>query len=160
MKKQIFSFGWAFRGFWSAVCEEPHLRFHIVAGLYVLAFSFFYDFSAAQWATLIILIALVIATELINTAIERVCNAVTRERNPLIQIAKDAAAGAVLISALAAAVIAVIYFMDFSVLGKIPGFFAANPLYIALLLVSAAASVIFVWLGPTGIKNKLTKRKK
>lgn len=160
MKKQIFSFGWAFRGFWSAVCEEPHLRFHIVAGLYVLAFSFFYHFSAAQWATLILLIALVIATELINTAVERVCNAVTRERHPLIQIAKDAAAGAVLIAAIAAVAIAAIYFLDFAVIGSILGFFAARPLYIALLVLSAAAAVIFVWLGPTGIKNKLTKKKK
>ena len=160
MKKQIFSFGWAFRGFWSSVCEEPHLRFHSVAGLYVLAFSFFYDFYAAQWAALIVLIALVIATELINTAVERVCNAVTREKNPLIQIAKDAAAGAVLISAIAAVAVAVIFFWKPETLWKILMTFTGAPVLFVPLGLSAAVSVIFIWLGPTGIKNKLTKKKR
>ena len=57
MKKQLKSFGCAIKGFFGAVCSEGHLRFHLVAAVYVLVFSSFYNFTAAQWAVLIILLA-------------------------------------------------------------------------------------------------------
>ena len=50
-------------------------------------------------------IALVLAAEALNTAVEQACNAITREHNPAIKAAKDVAAGAVLIAAIASALI-------------------------------------------------------
>lgn len=131
------------------------MRFHIVAGIYVLVFSLFYDFSNGQRALLILLIASVMAAETINTCIEELCNLISDHFEPLVKISKDAAAGAVLILSVAAAAVAVIFFLDFEVIGKIISFFAATPWLIAVFALSAVISIIFIVLGPVGIKNKI-----
>lgn len=154
MKKQILSFKFAFRGVWKAIKSESHMRFHIVAGLYVLLFSLFYDFSPVQIALLVVLIALVIAFETLNTCIEELSNLCADRYEPLVRFAKDAAAGAVLVTSLAAAAVGVIFFWNISVIQCIFGFFADNILLLVLLVLSVSASIIFVVLGPTGIKEK------
>ena len=157
MKKQLKSFGCAIKGFFGAVCSEGHLRFHLVAAVYVLVFSSFYNFSAAQWAVLIILIALVIAAELVNTAIENTCDAVTTEQNEHIRRAKDMAAGAVLVLSIAAAAIAVIFFWDLEVIKNIFAFFSQNIPMQILLIISAVVSVLFIAISPAKIIKKFKK---
>jgi diacylglycerol kinase (ATP) len=157
MKKQLNSFGCAIKGFFGAVCSEGHLRFHLVAAVYVLVFSSFYNFSAAQWAVLIILIALVIAAELVNTAIENTCDAVTTEQNEHIRRAKDMAAGAVLVLSIAAAAIAVIFFWNLEVIKNIFAFFSQNIPMLILLIISAVVSVLFIAISPAKIIKKFKK---
>ncbi len=157
MKKQLKSFGCAIKGFFGAVCSEGHLRFHLVAAVYVLVFSSFYNFSAAQWAVLIILIALVIAAELVNTAIENTCDAVTTEQNEHIRRAKDMAAGAVLVLSIAAAAIAVIFFWNLEVIKNIFAYFSQNTPMLILLIISAVVSVLFIAISPAKIIKKFKK---
>ena len=157
MKKQLNSFGCAIKGFFGAVCSEGHLRFHLVAAVYVLVFSSFYNFSAAQWAVLIILIALVIAAELVNTAIEDTCDAVTTEQNEHIRRAKDMAAGAVLVLSIAAAAIAVIFFWNLEVIKNIFAYFSQNIPMLILLIISAVVSVLFIAISPAKIIKKFKK---
>ncbi len=159
MRKQIRSFKYALNGIWNTVKSESHMRFHMVAGFYVLIFSLFYNFTSAQMALLIILIASVMAAEITNTCIEELCNLTADRYEPLVKAAKDAAAGAVLVLSVAAVAVAVIFFVDFEVIGRIFAFFACRPVLIAFLGVSAAVSVVFVWLGPVGIKEKLLRLK-
>ena len=159
MKNQIFGFKCAFRGIWDTLKSESHMRFHMVAAFYVVIFSFFYSFSIIQWAILILTMVLVMVLEMVNTCIEKLCNLVADRYEPLVKIAKDISAGAVLISAIGSAVVAVLFFLDLNVIGNILSFFAENPFYLILLLISAVFSVIFVWLGPVGIKAKLFKIK-
>ncbi len=147
MKKQLKSFGYAIRGFVGAVCDEGHLRFHLVAAVYVLVFSLFYHFSAVQTAVLVILIALVIAAELFNTAIEKACDAITKEQNEHIKRAKDISAGAVLVLSVAAVVVAVIFFWDIEVIKSIFAYFAANIHMLIILIISAVLSTLFVIFG-------------
>lgn len=147
MKKQLKSFGFAIRGFVGAVCDEGHLRFHLVAALYVLVFSLFYHFSAVQTAVLVILIALVIAAELFNTAIEKACDAITKEQNEHIKRAKDISAGAVLVMSVAAVIVAVIFFWDIEVIKSIFAYFAANIHMLIILIISAVLSTLFVIFG-------------
>lgn len=157
MKKQLKSFGCAIKGFFGAVCSEGHLRFHLVAAVYVLVFSSFYNFSAAQWAVLIILIALVIAAELVNTAIEDTCDAVTTEQNEHIRRAKDMAAGAVLVLSIAAAAIAVIFFWNLEVIKNVFVYFSQNTPMLILLIISAIVSVLFIAISPAKIIKKFKK---
>ena len=147
MKKQLKSFGCAIKGFFGAVCSEGHLRFHLVAAVYVLVFSLFYHFSAVQTAVLVILIALVIAAELFNTAIENVCDAITKEQNEYIKRAKDISAGAVLVLSVAAVIVAVIFFWDIEVIKSIFAYFAANIHMLIILIISAVLSTLFVIFG-------------
>ncbi len=131
----------------------------MVAGFYVLLFSLFYNFSVAQTALLIILTALIIAAEIINTCIEELCNLISDRYEPLIRVAKDTAAGAVLVLAIAAVAVAAVFFLDFDVLYGIFLFFSDNPFLLVLLLISAVFSVVFVKLGPVKIKEKLLRLK-
>lgn len=153
MKKQLKSFGYAIRGFVGAVCDEGHLRFHLVAAVYVLVFSLFYHFSAAQTAALVILIASVIAAELFNTAIEKACDAITKEQNEYIKRAKDISAGAVLVLSVAAVIVAVIFFWDIEVIKSIFAYFAANIHMLIILIISAVLATLFVIFG-FGSKRK------
>lgn len=131
----------------------------MVAGFYVLLFSLFYNFSVAQTALLIILTALIMAAEIINTCIEELCNLISDRYEPLIRVAKDTAAGAVLVLAIAAVAVAAVFFLDFDVLYGIFLFFSDNPFLLVLLLISAVFSVVFVKLGPVKIKEKLLRLK-
>lgn len=151
MMKQLKSFGCAIRGFFGAVCSEGHLRFHLVAAFYVLLFSLFYNFSAAQTAVLVILIAAVIAAELFNTALENACDAVTTEQNEFIKRAKDISAGAVLALSAAAVAVAALFFLDFEVIKSIFAYFAQNIHMLAILVLSAVLAVLFVIPGPKKI---------
>lgn len=156
MKKQLLSFKFALCGVWNTIKNESHMRFHITAAFYVVLFSLFYNFSAVQWAILIILMGLVMALEVLNTCIEELCDLYTDRYEPLVKLIKDGAAGAVLVMSAAAAVVAVIFFWNIDIISSIITFFAANIPLLILLVLSAVLAVLFVILGPVGIKNAVT----
>ena len=72
------------------------MRFHLVATFYVFVFGCFYDFSAAKWALLAVLCALIIALEMINTCVEKLCDLFCDRYDFSVKIIKDIAAAAVL----------------------------------------------------------------
>ena len=148
MKRQLKSFACAFRGIWDAICDESHLRFHLVAGFYVLLLAPLFGVSRLQYAVLILLIAAVLAAELINTAIEDVSDALTRQQNAFIRLAKDIAAGAVLILAIAAVAVAVLFFARWEAVLGVFRFFAHHIVLAVLLVLSAVPAVWFVLRGP------------
>ena len=78
--------------------------------LVVLA-GFFFEISKIEWCICLLLCGLIMALELVNTSVEAAVDLVTEERKPLAKIAKDTAAGAVLIAALFSAVIGCIIFV-------------------------------------------------
>ena len=159
MIKQLLSFKSAFKGVWYTIKSESHMRFHMVAGFYVLIFSLFYDFSATQTALLVFLIASVMFAEIINTCLEELCNLVADRYEPIVKIVKDMAAGAVLVLSIASAIIAIIFFWNVPVIMQILSYFAKNIFMLVLLIISAVISVIFVALGPTGIKTVFLRLK-
>ena len=113
MKRQINSFKFAFRGIWFTIKNESHMRFHMVAGFYVILFSFFYNFSKAEWAIILVLIASIMTAEIFNTCLEQLCNLNTQSYDPIARIAKDVAAGAVLVAAIFATIIGGIIFLPY-----------------------------------------------
>lgn len=160
MKHQLNSFKVAFRGIRFAIKSESHIRFHLIAGFYVILFSFFYSLSKAQWGIIFLLISSIITAELFNTAIEALCNLNTQSYDPVVKITKDIAAGAVLILTVAAVAVAVVFYFDTAVIINIIGFFIANPLLLTLLILSFIISGIFVALGPMGIADIYYKLKR
>ena len=144
MKKQIKSFGYAFEGIFSAIRSEAHLRFHLVAAFYVILFAALGEFTVCEWCALIITVCLVIFAELVNTALEEVCDLYSTKFNPGIKRIKDISAGAVLILALGACVSAVFLFI---VSGNLAlGFdkLIESPLWFIPLGISALLSVLFI----------------
>lgn len=160
MKKQIKSLKSAFKGIYSAVKSESHMRFHLVAAFYVFVFGCFYNFSAAKWALLAVLCGVVIAFEMVNTCVERLCDLLCDRYDFSVKIIKDIAAAAVLAVSFSAVFTAVLFFLDFEVIGKIFSYFANNPVMLVLLILSAAISVIFVCAGPVKVKNAILSIKR
>lgn len=151
MKRQLKSFKNAFKGIAAAFITEGHMRFHFVAAFFVLLFAYISEMDTSQWAILILTIGAVFSAELVNTAIEQVCDLYSTEHNPLIGKIKDIAAGAVLVLAIAAAGVAVFMFI-FS--GKLMYAFERllrHPLFFIPLGICAVCSVLFVLFG--GFKN-------
>lgn len=153
MKRQLNSFKWAFRGLWYAVKAESHMRFHITAGFYVILFSFFYSLTKAQWAVVLLLIASVIGAEAFNTCAEEICNLNKDSYDPMVKIAKDTAAGAVLAVSAAAVAVAVLFYLDIDTILYIVNFFLNKPVLLVLLLLSFAAAALFIVRGPMGFSE-------
>jgi diacylglycerol kinase (ATP) len=86
---------------------------HAAATLLVLAGAFFLRVSAADWCWIVLAISIVWTAETLNTAFEFLADAASPEFHPLVRDAKDVAAGAVLITATAAAVIGAIIFWPY-----------------------------------------------
>jgi diacylglycerol kinase (ATP) len=78
---------------------------HAGATLLVLAAALLFRVAAADWCWIILAISIVWTAEALNTAFEFLADAASPEFHPLVRVAKDVAAGAVLITAVAAAVI-------------------------------------------------------
>lgn len=97
----------AWRGFVYAWKTEGHIQFHIIAGAVVLGAAWWFKLSRIEWLLLVYAIGAVIATEVINTAVELVVDLVQPNFHPLAGMAKDVAAGAVLVAAIQAVFIGV-----------------------------------------------------
>ena len=104
------SFGYAFEGIINTIIHERNMQIHCCVTLLVVIFGFLLKISLAEWMVCLLLFALVLSLELVNTAMEAVVDLATSERKPLAKKAKDAAAGAVLVSAIIAAVLGGIIF--------------------------------------------------
>jgi len=138
------SFKCAFNGIVSAVKTQRNMRIHIIAIIYVTAFSLFYDFSNFQYTILILIFLIVVSLELINTAIESVVDICSPQYSKLAKMAKDCAAGAVLVSAIGAVVIGVLLFADITVLKKIIDYYQSHIIALGGFVVSCILAILFV----------------
>lgn len=105
------TFGYALEGIAAGIRKERNMRIHTAAMILVVFAGTVLGMTAMEWCICLILFGLVLSLELVNTAIEAVVDLVTEERKPLAKLAKDTAAGAVLVSAFMAAVIGCIIFI-------------------------------------------------
>ncbi len=108
LSKLLDGFNYAIAGIIYAIRTQRNMRIHFIAALLVLGLSIYLRISARELLIIFFTITLVIMAELFNTAIEAVVDLVTQEFHPLARIAKNVAAGAVLITALNALVVAYI----------------------------------------------------
>jgi len=105
------SFSFAGQGVWYVVRTQRNMRVHLAATVCAIAAGLALRIGAADWACVIIAIGLVLATEAVNTVVEALTDLCTSDFHPLAKIAKDAAAGAVLITSIAAVGVAVVVFL-------------------------------------------------
>ena len=96
---------------------------------------------------------LVLASELINTAIEKAVDLATEERHPLAKAAKDAAAGAVLLFAVGAVVIGILVMYQPEAFRQLWAYFTSHPLSLAAVLLSLIPTALFILFG-FGKKSK------
>jgi len=113
MIKFLKGFGYAFAGIWQMLLHERNFKVHVLALIVVVSAGFYFHITANEWLILLLISALVLALETINSAIEKLCDLYTKETHPQIKLIKDIAAGSVLIAAIFAVVIAIIIFKKY-----------------------------------------------
>ncbi len=111
MKKIVKSFEYAFNGLKLCFASEINFKIHLLSAILVLLLGVVFRISNTEWLTIIFCIAFVTATEMINTAIEKLCDLVQKDFHPGIKKVKDIAAGAVLLTAVCSLFIAGIIFL-------------------------------------------------
>lgn len=105
VSSRIYAFGHAFRGWWHVLRTQHNAWIHSVVATLVIILSLWLGIPARDWAVIVLAIAMVFTAEFINTAIEAVVDLASPVHHPLAKVGKDVGAGAVLVSALAAALI-------------------------------------------------------
>lgn len=106
----IGGFDHAWEGVVRAVRTQRNMRFHTLAAVAVLVASAVFRVSLGEFVVLLFAITLVLVCEMVNTAVEAVVDLASPDFHPLAKLAKDAAAGAVLIASIGAALVGILIF--------------------------------------------------
>ena len=106
-RDRILSFKYAIKGIKAVIWAEHNFRIHLAAALFVVALGLYFKVSSQDWLWLILAIALVLLTEMINTAIEKLVDLAEPNHNPDAGKIKDIAAGAVLVADITSAIIGI-----------------------------------------------------
>ena len=104
------SFIFAWRGTCVLLACQRNARVHLLATAGVIAAGFWFQVSRMEWAVLVVAMAMVWMAEGLNSAVEKLADAVHPADHPLVGVAKDMAAGAVLITAVASVVLGLLVF--------------------------------------------------
>lgn len=147
IKKMVDSFNYAISGIVETVRTQRNMKIHLIAALLVLISCFLIDISKAEFLILCITVTMVLAAEVINTAIEATIDMAANHYHPLAKIAKNAAAGAVLITAINSLIVGYIIFWDkislisYSAIKNVKN---SNPYMVLIALVFVILSTLIV----------------
>ncbi|MDI6799895.1 MAG: diacylglycerol kinase [Actinomycetota bacterium] len=134
---------------------QRNIRVHFIAAFTVLALSLYLGVSRLEFMLLLVSIALVLSAELINTAIEETIDLTIDTHNDKAKIAKDVAAGAVLITSVNAIITA--YFVFFPLLERASSSFPArirrSPIHLTITAFLIISILIVAAKALTGYKN-------
>ena len=108
--KFIAGFGYAFQGLWYSLRTQINMQVHLAIATLAIALGIVLRISAVEFAMIFVAIAGVLIAEMFNTVIELCIDLASPEYHPLAKIAKDVSAGAVLVSAILAIIIALFVF--------------------------------------------------
>ena len=109
--KFIAGFGYAFSGLWYALRTQRNTRVHITIAILAILLGIVLHISTVEFAMVFVAITSVFIAEMFNTAFEICVNLASPDYHPLAKIAKDVAAGAVLLNAILSIVIGLLVFV-------------------------------------------------
>lgn len=154
------SFRNAANGVKYCIRNERNMRIHLTVAAYVLAFAPFYAFTQTQLLLLLLTIGLVLFAEAVNTAVEALVDLETQCYDHLARIAKDVAAGAVLICAVFAAAVGLILYLRPATIALIARFLVADPVWGIIFIISLPLSAAFIFGLPRSAFLNLKRSKK
>jgi len=112
-KSLLNSFKYALKGVWHALKYNRNLRIDFLVALIVIFLSVIFHTNSYEKGVLGITILLVICSEMINTSLEEMVNLITQEHRKEAKIAKDVAAGMVLVSAMGSVIVGIFIFAPY-----------------------------------------------
>lgn len=107
------SINFALSGIYHAFRDNRNVRIHFAIAALVIITGIFLGVSRLELIILLVMIILVMSSEMINTSIEEMTNLITSEHRREAEIAKDVAAGTVLVTSIGAAIVGVIIFLPY-----------------------------------------------
>lgn len=152
--KLIKSLKYAAKGIVYTIKNEKNMRIHTVIGFYVLLASCFFHLSVVKYLVLFLTIGGVMALEMLNTSVEAIIDICAKEYNSVAKVAKDIAAGSVMIFSIVAVVVGLALFSDIYAYIAMWAYFRYHKILFILLMGSVFISVVYVRSGPAEIKNK------
>ena len=156
-KKLFKSFTYAFKGVGYVIKHERNFRIHLSCIIYmfsILTLTDWFKLTRTDYAVLLVVSALVLSLEIVNTAVENSVNLASKEFTEYGRIAKDAAAGAVLIAAIFAVLTGIAILFQPEAFVKMCEYFKENVLMLILFMVSVIPMTLFIFWG-----NPFKKRK-
>ena len=111
MRSFLKGFVYAFNGLVVFFSNERNGKVQLVAAVLAVAVGFWLHISAAEWMAVLACIAAVLSLEMVNSAIEKLCNLVQPGFHPAVMVIKDISAGAVLWVAIFSTIIGAIIFL-------------------------------------------------
>ncbi|MFZ2303348.1 MAG: diacylglycerol kinase family protein [Minisyncoccia bacterium] len=113
MSKLIMSFKWAMNGIRTVWQEEVNFRTESAIALVVLADAVYLGFSKLEWIIIIGCIGAVLSSEILNTAVEDLCNKIEPNTDPIIGKIKDTMGGFVLVICASSSIIGLLVFSNY-----------------------------------------------
>jgi diacylglycerol kinase len=111
VSRRLDSFAYAFSGFRYFFITQHNAWIHALATTMTILFGFLFQLSRMEWVAVIIAMAMVWITEMVNTAIEKTMDHLSPATHPAVKLIKDVSAAAVLAAAFAAFIIGLIIFI-------------------------------------------------
>ena len=149
-KKLFMSFVYAFKGIGRTIKNEQNMRVHLVCMAYMYSYLFLFDFfkiTKVELAIILVANALVLAAEVINTAIETAVDVAIDEKNEKAMIAKDAAAGAVLVFAIFSVLVGIVIFWQPDAFKQLFNYYIEKPIRIGEFLLTVIVFSLFIFKG-------------
>ena len=149
-KKLFKSFTYAFKGIGYVIKHERNFRIHLSCIIYmfsILTLTDWFKLTRTDYAVLLVVSALVLSLEIVNTAVENSVNLASKEFTEYGRIAKDAAAGAVLIAAIFAVLTGIAILFQPEAFVKMYEYFKDNVLMFILFMVSVIPMTLFIFWG-------------
>ena len=109
--KIIRSFGFAWNGIRDCFLTQVNFRIHLLLTVLAILLAIVLHISTTEWLFVLLCIANVLLAEMVNTAIEKLCDMVEKNFHPTIKLVKDISAGAVLVTALMSLITGIIIFL-------------------------------------------------
>ena len=113
IKRTLRTFKYSLAGLAYAYKNEQSMWIHAIGSLFTIVLGFIYHLSLSEWAIIFIALGVILASELINTAIEAAVDLCTLEIHPLAKIAKDCGSAATFVLTLVSIVICLFVFVPY-----------------------------------------------
>ena len=113
IRRTLRTFKFSFQGLAYAYKNEQSMLIHAIGSVVTIALGFIYSLTLTEWAIVFIALAVILASELINTAIEAAVDLCTLEIHPLAKIAKDCGSAATFVLTICAVIVCLMVFVPY-----------------------------------------------
>lgn len=110
IKRRLKSFKYASNGLFYVITTQTNMQIHVMAMVFVITSGIIFKISITEWLFIVLAIALVLVSEIVNTTIEEIVNFISPEYNKKAGLIKDLGAAFVLLAAIFAIVVGIIIF--------------------------------------------------